>query len=312
MWIYYGEKYWNFLLDKTIVFSFDKTGFYRHKSNFYEDLSKNDLRGKIALVTGGTSGIGGQVAQELANLGAKVFFTGRNKQKGDFFEKNSSNLNFFAIDMAKWSDLIEFSKIGDRYDYIVLNAGGMPSNLVLNEYKFEHQCASQLLGHYYLIHFLSKYKKINNDARIVWISSGGMYLKKLDLDSLFQNQNYNKIATYANVKRAQVTLVEEMSKQDKWEKIKIFSMHPGWVATSGLKESLPKFFSLMKNRLRTLEEGSDTILWLLLTSKKIKSGCFYFDREIVSPYIVNYFNPTEEDRKLLLRKMDEIIENSLI
>ena len=58
-----------------------------------------------------------------------------------------------------------------------------------------------------------------------------MYLKKLDLDSLFHNQKYEKVSTYSNVKRAQVTLVEELSKQERWENVKVFSMHPGWVAT---------------------------------------------------------------------------------
>ena len=162
-----------------------------------------------------------------------------------------------------------------------------------------------------MIHLLSEFNKINKDARIVWISSGGMYLKKLDVDSLFLNQDYNKVSTYANVKRAQVTIVEEMSKQDKWKNINLFCMHPGWVSTSGLKKSLPKFFSLMKNRLRTSEEGSDTIIWLLLTEENIKSGSFYFDRQEVSPYITNYFNPSVEERILLLKKIDEILEKDL-
>jgi len=311
MWLFYEESYWNYFLDKTIVFSFDKTGFKRHKSNFNEDLSKKNLQGKIALVTGGTSGIGGRVVDQLENLGAKVFFTGRNRQKGDYVDKSRKNLKFFVLDMAKWNEFFEFCKNGDRFDYIVLNAGGMPSNLVLNEYKFEHQCASQLLGHYFLIHFLRKFNKINKDARIVWISSGGMLLKKLDIDSLFLNKNYNKVSTYANVKRAQVTLVEELSKQNKWKNINMFCMHPGWVSTLGLNNALPKFFSLMKNRLRTSEEGSDTILWLLLTEKNIKSGGFYFDRKIVSPYITNYFNPSIKERMLLLKKMEEILDKDL-
>jgi len=319
IWVFYDEKFWNYILDKTIVFSFDKTGFKRHKFNFNEDLHEKNLQGKIALVTGGTSGIGGKVTQQLANLGAKVFFIGRNKQKGGIFEKSIKNLKFFSLDMTKWKDLIEFCKNGERYDYIVLNAGAMPSNLLFNEHKIEYQCASQLLGHYYLVHFLRKFNKISKNARIVWVSSGGMYLKKLDIDSLFIRENYNKVSTYeynkvstyANVKRAQITLVEEMSKHDKWENIKVFSMHPGWVSTSGLKESMPKFFCLMKNRLRSLEEGSDTILWLLLTGKNIKSGGFYFDRKIVSPYIVKYFNPSKEERMLLLEEIDDILVKRL-
>lgn len=311
MWLFYEDKYWNNFLEKTIIFSFDKTGFKRHKLSFKEDFSKKNIQDKIVLVTGGNSGIGENIARTLSTLGAKVCITGRNKKKGGFIEKSSENLIFSVLDMSKWHDLREFCKNCDCYDYIVLNAGGMPSNLVLNEYKTEYQCASQLLGHYYLIHFLREFKKLNKDARIVWISSGGMLLKKLNIDSLFLNKNYNKVSTYANVKRAQVTLVEELSKQKKWENINMFCMHPGWVSTLGLKNSLPTFFGLMKNRLRTPEEGSDTILWLLLTGKNISSGGFYFDRKIISPYITNYFNPSKKERMLLLKKMNEILDKVL-
>ena len=140
-----------------------------------------------------------------------------------------------------------------------------------------------------------------------------MYLKKLDLESLFFNDNYNKVSTYANVKRAQVTLVEEMSKQEKWRNTKIFCMHPGWVYTEGLKISLPNFFSLMKNKLRNLEEGSDTILWLLLTEKNIKSGGFYFDRQIsgqlVNPKNIAVKGPSKDD-SVITSLFTSINENS--
>ena len=243
--LFYNDKYWNYFLDKSIIFSFDKSGFIRRKLSFDEDFSKKNLKGKNVLVTGGTSGIGKNIVEKLGSLGAKVFFTGRNKQKNNCFEK-SDNHAFFVLDMSKWEELIKFCKNKQKYDYIVLNAGGMPSELILNEFKFEHQCASQLLGHYFLVYFLHNYNRINTNARIVWVSSGGMYLKKLDLDSLFFNENYNKVSTYANVKRAQVTVVEEMAKQEKWRNTKIFCMHPGWVYTEGLKNSLPNFFSFMK------------------------------------------------------------------
>ena len=124
------------------------------------DLSQKDLTGKISLVTGGTSGIGGEVAQELSRLGSKVFVTGRNEQKGRVIHrKNNLNLHFHSLDMANWNRIKDFCNKGDCFDYIVLNAGGMPDNLVLNDFSVEHQCASQLIGHYYLIYMLKKYGK---------------------------------------------------------------------------------------------------------------------------------------------------------
>jgi len=304
MWLFNEDKYWNYILDKSILFSFDKSGYQRHKSKFNEDLSKKKLIDKISLVTGGTSGIGGELSKELSRLGSKVCVTGRNKKRGNYFEKNNLNLSFRELDMANWMELDDFCKNSECYDYIVLNAGSMPEKLVLNDFNIEHQCASQLLGHYFLIYLLGEYRKINKNARIIWVSSGGMYLKKLDVDSLFLKQEYEKVATYANVKRGQVTLVEEMSKQDRWNNYQVISMHPGWVATSGLKDSLPVFFSVMKNRLRGLAEGADTILWLLLTEENLESGGFYFDRKIVSPYLSSSYNPSREQRRVLVEKIE--------
>ena len=302
MWLYYEEKYWDYILDKTIVFSFDKTGFRRHKSKFFENHFQKEIKGEKTLVTGGTSGIGRQVAQELCRLGSKVYVTGRSERKGKLFEENNENLIFHPLDLANWERFVEYCKNSVCYDYVVLNAGSIPKNLVLNNFNVEYQCASQLLGHYYLIYLLNKYGKINKHARIIWVSSGGMYIKKLDLDSLFLNTEYKDVVTYANVKRAQITLVEELSKQDGWKNVQILSMHPGWVDTPGLKNALPMFFSLMKNRLRDLKEGADTILWLLLTEENLYSGGFYFDRKIVTPYLSNSYIPSREQRIQLLKK----------
>ena len=85
-------------------------------------------------------------------------------------------------------------------------------------------------------------------------------------------------------------------------------MHPAWVATHGLKEALPIFFSLIRNRLRDTKEGADTIIWLLLTEESLTSGSFYFDRKIVSPYLSKNYNPTREQRNAFMNKIDNYIE----
>ena len=307
--IYYEDKYWNFILDKTVVLSFDKTGFQRHKIKFKEDISQKDLAGKRALVTGGTSGIGGTVAKQLSKQGSIVDVTGRNHQKGKSFEEDNANSFFYILDMSDWKSIDDFCNQSLNYDFVVLNAGGMPDSLVVNNFNVEHQCASQLIGHYHLIHCLNQNGSLNENARIIWVSSGGMYLKKLDLQNLFHNKNYEKVSTYANVKRAQVTLTHELSKQEFWSKAKIFSMHPGWVKTGGLSKSLPGFFRIMEKRLRNLDEGIDTILWLLLTEESLSSGGFYFDRKLVTPYLLKNYNPSREERTELLNIIDNYVNS---
>ena len=85
-------------------------------------------------------------------------------------------------------------------------------------------------------------------------------------------------------------------------------MHPGWVKTDGLSNSLPGFSKTMGKRLRNLDEGIDTILWLLLTEESLNSGGFYFDRKMVSPYLSKNFNPTREERTELLNMIDNYIK----
>ncbi|MBP9680274.1 MAG: SDR family NAD(P)-dependent oxidoreductase [Bacteriovorax sp.] len=296
----------NRILDKSILFSFDRSGFMRHQKQFTEDFSYYELGiggEKKALITGGTSGIGAQVAKQLASLGVQVEIVARDEAKGNQFASENKNVSFSKLDCAVWSDIQDYALNCEQYDFIVLNAGGMPEHLEVNSEGVEMQCASQLLGHYFLIHFLRSHKKLQPGARIVWVSSGGMYLKKLDLDSLFFNKNYDKVSTYANVKRAQVTLVEELVKHKTWCEYNLFCMHPGWVATSGLALALPMFFKLMKERLRTPKEGADTIIWLLLTLSSPSSGGFFFDRKKILPYFWNRFNPSGAQRALLVEKM---------
>jgi dehydrogenase/reductase SDR family protein 12 len=306
--IFMMENIVNKILDKSILFSFDRSGFLRHQKQFSEDLSLYELGAggeKKALVTGGTSGIGAQVAQQLASLGVKVEIVARDEAKGKLFATEKQNVSFSKLDCGVWIDIQNYALNCEKFDFIVLNAGGMPEHLEVNSEGVEMQCASQLLGHYFLIHFLRTHNKLQQGARIVWVSSGGMYLKKLDLESLFFNKNYDKVSTYANVKRAQVTLVEELVRHKNWDEFNLFCMHPGWVATSGLALALPLFFKIMKERLRTPKEGADTIIWLLLTQSLPSSGGLFFDRKRVRPYFWNRFDPSASQRALLVKQMED-------
>ncbi len=303
--LYFSSGYWDRFLDKTIFFSFDKSGFERHQRGFTEDLLQKDIRPKNILVTGATAGIGREAAAFLAGLGGKVIITGRSQSKGSHFEEQYPNSKFVSLDMAAWKEVNEFAKNCVELDFVVFNAGSMPENLSVNEYGVEFQCASQLSGHYYLLEQLRKHNKLRPGARIVWVSSGGMYLKKLDLKNLFINSRYEKVDTYANVKRAQVTLVEELAKKSEWDNFHIYCMHPGWVGTDGLRDALPGFYRFMKNRLRSPAEGADTILWCLLAEAAPESGGFYFDRKKVSPYIGQSYCPTLSQRNELLTNLEK-------
>lgn len=310
--LYHNETWWNQLLDFTVIHSFDSTGFKRHQKFFAKQaweegpLSSEQLSFK-ALVTGGTSGIGKAVSKYLVGLKIQTTVTGRDEIKGIKITSENENIHFYALDLADWESIDHFCKVCPVFHFLVLNAGGMPEKLVLNNQGIEYQCASQLIGHYRLMVGLKNNNKLASRARIVWVSSGGMYLKKLDLKNLFHPLEYEKVATYANVKRAQITWVEELSKMNEWKNDHIFTMHPGWVRTQGLLEALPSFVKMLKNRLRTEDQGADTIIWLLLTESELDKGALYFDRKKVNSYIFKSYNPNQIQRQELSKIMGSII-----
>lgn len=286
---------WNTILDMSIIYSFDKSGYLRHSKNFIEDIYFS--KDTHAMVTGGTSGIGLKTTEVLAKHGVKVTITGRNKEKGLSASELSPNIHFLAWDMANWEDIPSIVQTLTPLDFIVLNAGGMPTNFTTNNKGIELQFASQLFGHYYLIKELKKQNKLQKGARIVWVSSGGMYLANVNVDKIFNDPNYDKVATYANVKRAQVTLLP-FFKQEFPEQI-VVAMHPGWVATPGVSSAIPKFEEKMKDRLRTPFQGADTILWLLGTTSPLESGKFYFDRRQVKTHFFWFTKKSDSQIKEL-------------
>ncbi len=280
------------LLDKTIYFSFDRSGFKRHQRSFSPLCFQQSGQ---YLITGASSGIGQAVVELLAKQHQKTISLARSSGE-------------ILADLSDWSQLTEklqqyFEKNPLPIDGLVLNAGGMPDQLVRNQQGHEFQMASQLLGHFKLFQWLEQNHKLVSGAKIIWVSSGGMLLKKLDTQQLFNASTaYDKVAVYANVKRAQVILCEELAKiypQYFWA-----SMHPGWVDTPAVRSALPKFYQWTSKRLRSPQQGADTIVWLLSDqSPKSQSGEFWFDRQKQKKYPLPWLRESAEERRNFIQKV---------
>jgi dehydrogenase/reductase SDR family member 12 len=301
--IFYEGFIWNKILDASIYYSFDKRGYLRHEAKF--DEKYNFISGAHALITGGTSGIGQAASLELSKQGVLVQVTGRSINKGNSAVASHEGISFIPWDMSNWEQIDSIVDSTPLLDYVVLNAGGMPQNYEKNKASVELQFASQLFGHYYLIKKLKIKNKLKKDARIVWVTSGGMYLSKLNLETIFDNPNYDKVTTYANVKRAQVTLLPHL--KEEFCDQTVTAMHPGWAATPGVSNSIPEFDKKMQGRLRSPLQGADTILWLLGTKKEVISGGFYFDRKKVKTNLIWFTRPTNKQRIKLIELLNRFL-----
>ncbi len=292
-------------LDSIIYFSFDQTGFRRHSQYFSNENLKGD--GIHVLITGGTSGIGLATAEILARKGCHLILLGRDKEKGkkavEKVQRVNSNVkvSFYEIDLSEKKSIYELPiKDLPDLDVLVNNAGGMFEELTKNFEGKEKTWQTHLVGHFLLTERLIGAGKINNGARIIFVSSGGAYLQKLDLSDLhYQKKSYSRLKSYANAKRAQIILT--MIWQKKYGHRFLFSaMHPGWVDTPGVKEKMPFFYRWTKKRLRIPCEGADTIVWLALTQKNYAPGSFWFDRKKVPPHFFSLTQESEKEREELI------------
>ena len=278
----------NKILDASIVFSFDRTGFRRHAREFDESALASNLTGKQIAVTGANSGIGFETARALAKRGATVHLLCRNETRGqDALERLSKE--FPAADLKLWIvDVSSFASIDafladfeiDALDVLINNAGVLPAERYITTDGFELTLATNYLGGHKL--FLGLLPKLQNavEPRVIAVSSGGMYTQKASLSDLdWQNRTFDGVVSYAMTKRFQVMMTEMLAKSPWGKTIRFECMHPGWADTPAVQSSIPGFHKATKRILRSPLEGADTVIYLAAARDlPSQSGLFWFDR----------------------------------
>jgi NAD(P)-dependent dehydrogenase (short-subunit alcohol dehydrogenase family) len=286
------------LLDRSVVFSFDRTGFYRHQRGF-ADAPERDLNERDVLVTGGSAGIGLSAAHALAKRGARPLLWARNPERGQGVARAIGGV-FTAVDLG---DLDAVGRAARALEVrslaaVVLNAGAMPLERITTPQGHELIWASQVLGHALLLRILRRRGLLGSDTRVVWVSSGGMYTQRLDLHDLRRAGGYKRHTAYANAKRAQVELSAHFASA--WPEVPQAAMHPGWVDTEAVQHSMPVFRAVTAPILRHTEQGADTIVWLVATRQPWDSGRFWFDRTQVPVHLSARTHSRTGDRQRLV------------
>jgi NAD(P)-dependent dehydrogenase (short-subunit alcohol dehydrogenase family) len=260
------------LLDRSIVLDFDRTGFRRHRRAFVDEARRAPQH---ALITGGTSGIGLAAAEALVQAGSRVTVWGRDPARGQAAAA-AIGAHYQAVDLGDLAGVADAARDVPPVDALVLNAGAMPLVRTLTPSGHEAIWGAQVLGHALLSHALAARGALAPEARVLWVSSGGMYAVPLDLSDLRREAGYARHTAYANAKRAQVMLAERFA--ELWPARVVGAMHPGWVDTGAVQTSMPVFYRLTRPILRTPDEGADTITWFLTQEPAPPTGRFWFDR----------------------------------
>ncbi len=299
------------LVDPTVALSFDRSGFAIHSLAFDPRDLDVDLSGRRALVTGANSGIGFETSLALADLGAEVVLLCRNAERGEAARERIVERTGNArvvLEVLDVSDLADVDRVGeklsgDAVDILVHNAGVLPDERILTKDGLELTFATHVAGPHRLTRWLRPRLTESEDARMVWVSSGGMYSRRLDLDDLdWSERRYDGVAAYAQTKRMQVILAHLWSRELAAGPgaVAVNAMHPGWADTPAVESSLPTFYKITKNFLRTPAEGADTVVWLAASAAgRERTGAFFFDRVARSPYWLPWTRESKADRERL-------------
>jgi NAD(P)-dependent dehydrogenase (short-subunit alcohol dehydrogenase family) len=252
-----------------------------------------DIKGKICLITGATSGIGKQTAIDLAKKGAKIVFTSRDAEKG-FITKNdiirlsgNEDVEMMLCDLASFSSIKTFAdNFKSKYNqlhFLINNAGTWQTSRKLSTDGIELTLATNTLAPFLLTHLLLDLLKRSNSARIINVASHAHKFAKLDFDNLEGNKQFNHFQIYGQSKIILILLTNKLSENLKEFGITVNSLHPGVVSThlfdnmGNLAKSAFKLFMISP------EKGAQTTIYLA-TSVDVSniSGKYFARKKIVS------------------------------
>ncbi|MBL8309589.1 MAG: SDR family oxidoreductase [Burkholderiales bacterium] len=251
--------------------------------------SSRSLAGRIALITGGNSGIGLVTARELAQQGAQVFVACRSKDKGQAavndIQRATRNeaVEFLALDLGDFASVRRCAKDFLARDvplHLLINNAGLAGAKGLTASGFELAFGTNHLGHFLLTQLLLDRIKASAPARIVTVASRAhTRVSGLKLDNVKESTSGKAgLPEYARSKLANVLFSAELGRRLAGTGVTTYSLHPGVVATDVWRE-LPGFLQpVVKLMMISSEEGAKTTLYCATAPAAANETGLYYDK----------------------------------
>jgi NAD(P)-dependent dehydrogenase (short-subunit alcohol dehydrogenase family) len=228
-----------------------------------------DLRGRLALVTGASSGLGAESARALAARGAEVVMTGRDVAKTEAVAAEiRARTGNPAVEVAAlhlelpgsvraFAD--EFLARHGALHILLANAGVMACPLARTAEGWELQLATNHIGHFLLAALLEPALRAGAPARVVAVSSAGHQFASVDLeDPHFARRPYDKWTAYGQSKTANIWFALELDRRLAGDGVRAFAIHPGMIATELGRHLTADDLAALRTRAQQRESAGRT------------------------------------------------------
>jgi len=282
-----------------------------------------DLRGKTALVTGATSGLGLETMRVLALRGAHVIGTGRTLDKAKAAcDSVQGRTTPVALELERWDTIVSATNLiktlGMPIDILICNAGIMALPQLEQAYGLEKQFVVNHLGHFILTNRLLPQVQAAPRGRVVVVSSLGYQWAPeggIEFDNLAGSRDYEPNKMYGQSKLANGLFSLELSRRlrEAGSPATSNSVHPGIILTN-----LGRHFDPWKRTMgrligwtfmKTIPEGAATTCYVATAAVLIGVSGYYFeDCNPVVPMSGKHMDDTVLAQKLWQKSTELVSE----
>ena len=249
-----------------------------------------DLRGRTALVTGATSGIGAETALGLARLGARVGIVGRDPARTEAIlarlrGETGAEADAFVADLSEQAQVRRLAaEVAARYaslDILVNNAGAIFSERHVTADGIERTWALDHLAYVLLTHELMPRLAVAPAARIVNVASAAHTRGRIEVDDLNGARRFSAMGSYSQAKLGNVLFTYALARRLAGTRMTANAVHPGVVATgfAGNTHGLLRVaWRLIRPLLIAPEKGARTSLHVATSPEVAGVNGRYFSR----------------------------------
>jgi NAD(P)-dependent dehydrogenase (short-subunit alcohol dehydrogenase family) len=194
-----------------------------------------DLSGKLAIVTGGYSGLGLETTRALAKAGGRVVVPARRPDTARDAVEDIGEVEVDELDLGDLESVRGFAgrflASGRDIDILINNAGIMACPETRVGPGWEAQFATNHLGHFALVNLLWPAIVAGGPARVVSVSSAGHRRSGIRWDDLRFERGYDKWEAYGQAKTANVLFAVRLDALGRDSGVRAFAVHPGGILT---------------------------------------------------------------------------------